>query len=72
MTNDCSDGVSPDSSNNPELICFLPLDNEFDFACLEGFERPESRQHQALEDLFVFPLVTVHKNDVYPSCEGVR
>ena len=38
LTNDCSDGVSPDSSYNPELNCFLPLDNEIDFAGLEGFE----------------------------------
>ena len=25
----------PDISNNPELNCFLPLDNEIDFACLK-------------------------------------
>ena len=38
MTNDCPDGVSPDSSYNPGLNCFLPLDNEFDFACLKVLE----------------------------------
>ena len=38
LTNDCSDGAlpDPDSSNNPELNCVFPLDNEFDFA---GFWR---------------------------------
>ena len=40
MTDDCSDGVfpDPDSSNNPELNCVLPLHNEFDFSSLEVLE----------------------------------
>ena len=40
LTNDCSDGASPDpdSSNNPELKCVFLLDNEFDFAGLEVLE----------------------------------
>ena len=40
MTNDSSDRAlpDPDSSNNPELNCFLPLDSEFDFACLMVLE----------------------------------
>ena len=38
LTNDFSDGAlpDPDSSNNPEVNCVLPLDNEFDIAGLEG------------------------------------
>ena len=40
LTNDISDGAwpDPDSSNNPELNCVLPLHNEFDFASLGGSE----------------------------------
>ena len=40
MSNDCADGALPvpDCSYNPELECFLPMDNEFDFACLKVLE----------------------------------
>ena len=40
MTNDCSDEAlpGPDSTNNPELNCVLPLHNDFDFASLKGLE----------------------------------
>ena len=40
LTNDCSERhlPNPESSNNPELHCVLPLDNEFDLAGLEDLE----------------------------------
>ena len=40
LTDGCSDGalLDPQSSNNPEPNCVLPLDNKIDFGGLEGLE----------------------------------
>ena len=55
LTNDCSDGVSPDISYNPELNRVLPFDNELDFVPTWRAGKLESRQHQTSEVRFVFP-----------------
>ena len=39
----------------------LPVGQRVRLCWLGGLGRPESRQHQASEDHFVFPLVTVRK-----------
>ena len=67
--NDCSDGAlpDPDCSNNPELNCVLPLDNEIDFTGLEVLEglkvdniKPQkivssSVGHGAQNDVYLLP-----------------
>ena len=65
MTNDCSDGAlpDPDSSYNPELNCFLPLDNDFDFACLKVLEGLKTTP--SLKKSFRLPVGHGAQNDVY-------
>ena len=74
MTNDCSDGAlpDPDSSNNPEINCVLPLHNEFDFAGLEGLEGLKVNNIEP-QKIAWLPRWTrsdrsrfqTHKNDIY-------